>query len=131
MKGLLSSERVVQVSQGWTKQPLALKVDTHKPKAGDKQAHEWYDADIIKEYKMPPCSIQDPDSASKSIEVFLLDHIDEYIDSGLQGATTLARRQFEMARSNRNVRRKLVPGLKNQDLQSSRSLSCMIACNYG
>src|SRR5436190_4653877 len=96
------TSKMVHLTQGWCSKPLILQVDQYKPAPTDKQHYEWFDNGIQKSYPTPAYSIADPDDANHAISKFINENMEEYIDSHMNNSTAITKRQFEIAKNNRD-----------------------------
>ena len=95
--------KTVHISQGLDSACLAIEVDRYVPEPTDQQVQERFQAGVPRQYRTEPFSIADPDSAIRTIEMFLQNHTMTYIDARLQHATELTKGYFEMAKKNQDV----------------------------
>lgn len=93
--------RVVELSQNWTTKVLKLRLDRYQPKDTDKQYYSWFDEGVEQHYRTPAYGIENLGMACSSIEGFMRDNSEAYIEAYLKHAAAITRKTFQTAQENK------------------------------
>jgi len=93
----------VELSQNWTLDMLRIPLDRYRPKETDKQHCLWFDDGTEKKYMTPPYGITDLAVASCTIERFLTENFDGYIEAHLRSANEITRKTFQAAQTHKRL----------------------------
>jgi len=110
--------KTIELSQDWTSNTLSIELDRYRPRDTDKQYYSWYDDNVEKHYDTPAYGITNSRVASSTIERFLLQNFEGYIDSHLRDAFKITQRTFQTA-----LRHKHLPLV-------DRALKLWVGCRF-
>lgn len=93
--------KVVELSQNWTPNILKIRLDRYQAKDTDKQYYSWFDEGIEQQYRTPAYGIENLGMVCSTIEAFLRNNSEGYIEAHLRHATEITRKTFQTAQENK------------------------------
>lgn len=93
--------KVVELSQNWTTNTLRIQLDRYQPKNTDKQYYSWFDEGVEQHYQTPAYGIANLAVANSTIEKFLGQNFDGYIEAHLRNATVITQKTFHTAQEHK------------------------------
>lgn len=93
--------KFVELSQNWTSNTMRIRLDKYQPMDTDKQYYPWFDNCAELHYQTPAYGIAKLEEGTSSIERFLAQNFDTYIEAHMRGANEITRKTFETVQNHK------------------------------